>query len=80
MTAAVLPRELPTHAQALATRLSTEYGDGITADTVVDVVRSCYAPLAEARITGYVPTLLEKSSRERLRRLRAARTLSAAAG
>ena len=45
MTTAVLRQE-PEHVRALVTRLMREYGDRLPTDTVVEVVRSCYQPLA----------------------------------
>jgi hypothetical protein len=68
VTTAVLRQE-PEHVRALVTRLMREYGDRLPTDTVVEVVHSCYQPLAEARITAFVPTLVEHASRDRLRRL-----------
>src|SRR5664280_1328755 len=68
VTTAVLRQE-PEHVRALVTRLIREYGDRLPTDTVVEVVHSCYQPLAEARITAFVPTLVEHASRDRLRRL-----------
>lgn len=73
MSTAVLTREVPDHVRALVTRLSQEYGEQVPAETVAEVVQSCYTPLAQARITAYVPTLVEKSSRDRLRRLGSSR-------
>lgn len=65
---AVLHRE-PGHVQTLVTRLTAEYGDQLGTDTVTEIVRSCYQPLAQARIAAYVPILVEHASRDRLRRL-----------
>lgn len=79
MTTAVLHRE-PEHVQTLVTRLTAEYGDRLGADTVADTVRSCYQPLAQARITAYVPVLVEHASRDRLRRLAKPAAVAASAG
>jgi hypothetical protein len=69
VSTAVVTREVPDHVSALVSRLSREYGDRLPTETVAEVVASCYRPMAEARITAFVPTLVEKSSREMLRRL-----------
>lgn len=69
MSTAVLTRDVPAQVRALAAQLAGEYRGRVAAETVAEVVASCYRPLAQARITAFVLTLLEKSSRETLRRL-----------
>ncbi|MHA5054672.1 three-helix bundle dimerization domain-containing protein [Streptomyces sp. SD15] len=60
---------LPDTLQKLTDHLTASYADLLTAAVVREVVQDCYQPLSNARITNYVPILVEHNSRTRLRRL-----------
>lgn len=52
----------------VADRLATEYADTVPDRVVRDLVRDAYVPLSSARVTQFVPVLVDRSVRERLRR------------
>ena len=52
----------------VADRLATEYADRVPDRVVRDLVRDAYVPLSGARVTQFVPVLVDRSVRERLRR------------
>lgn len=51
----------------VADRLATEYADRVPDGEVRDLVRTAYGPLRAARVTQFVPVLVDRSVRERLR-------------
>jgi hypothetical protein len=51
----------------VADRLATEYADRVPDGVVRDLVRDAYVPLSGARVTQFVPVLVDRSVRERLR-------------
>jgi hypothetical protein len=52
----------------VADRLASEYADRVPDRVVRDLVHDAYAPLSSARVTQFVPVLVDRSVRERLRR------------
>jgi hypothetical protein len=48
-------------------RLTAEYADSVPAAVVQSLVSEIYAPLREARVTQFVPVLVDRSVRQRLR-------------
>ncbi|MBO3751403.1 hypothetical protein J5X84_35475 [Streptosporangiaceae bacterium NEAU-GS5] len=60
---------LPQAIQDLTGRLQMSYADRLTSTIVEGVVRDCYQPFADVRITSYVPMFVEHDSRSRLRQL-----------
>jgi hypothetical protein len=52
----------------VADRLVSEYADRVPDRVVRDLVRDAYVPLSSARVTQFVPVLVDRSVRERLRR------------
>ena len=52
----------------VADRLVTEYADSVPDRVVRDLVHDAYAPLSHAKVTQFVPVLVDRSVRERLKR------------
>lgn len=52
----------------VAERLANEYADRVPDGVVRDLVRDAYGPLSGARVTQFVPVLVDRSVRESLRR------------
>ena len=52
----------------VADRLASEYAGRVPDGVVRDLVRDAYGPLSHARVTQFVPVLVDRSVRERLRR------------
>jgi len=52
----------------VADRLVSEYADRVPDRVVRDLVHDAYVPLSAARVTQFVPVLVDRSVRERLRR------------
>jgi hypothetical protein len=52
----------------VADRLASEYADRVPDRVVRDLVRDAYGPLSSARVTQFVPVLIDRSVREQLRR------------
>lgn len=52
----------------VADRLVSEYANQVPDRVVRDLVRDAYVPLSSARVTQFVPVLVDRSVRERLRR------------
>jgi hypothetical protein len=52
----------------VAERLAAEYADTVPPSVVQDLVTEVYTPLREARVTQFVPVLVDRSVRDRLRR------------
>ncbi len=69
MGANTVEAALPGNIQDVTDRLTVSFTNLLTASVVRDVVRGCYEPLSDARITTYVPLLVEHNSRSKLRRL-----------
>jgi hypothetical protein len=51
----------------VADRLADEYADRVPAGVVRGMVRDAYTPIREARVTQFVPVLVDRSVRQRLR-------------
>jgi cell pole-organizing protein PopZ len=56
----------------VADRLASEYADRVPDRVVRDLVRDAYVPFLSARVTQFVPVLVDRSVRENLRRRRTA--------
>jgi hypothetical protein len=67
--------DLPAPIREVAERLRKIYRGRVADATVDKIVRDCYQPLADARIGGYVPILVENGSRQHLRDLAGPPTL-----
>jgi hypothetical protein len=52
----------------VADRLASEYADRVPDRVVRDLVHDAYLPLSSARVTQFVPVLVDRSVREQLRR------------
>ena len=63
------PQEGGVEAQVahVAERLTAEYADSVPATVVLDLVAEAYTPMREARVTQFVPVLVDRSVRQRLR-------------
>ena len=48
-------------------RLTAEYADTVPAGVVQNLVSEAYAPMREAKVTQFVPVLVDRSVRQRLR-------------
>ena len=51
----------------VADRLATEYADRVPDGVVRELVQDAYGPLRAARVTQFVPVLVDRSVRETLR-------------
>jgi hypothetical protein len=51
----------------VADRLAVEYADKVPDGVVRELVDDAYGPLRTARVTQFVPVLVDRSVRERLR-------------
>ena len=51
----------------VADRLASEYADRVPEPIVRDLVRDAYVPLSTARVTQFVPVLVDRTVRESLR-------------
>lgn len=51
----------------VADRLASEYADQVPDRIVRDLVRDAYVPLSSARVTQFVPVLVDRTVRESLR-------------
>ena len=51
----------------VADRLTAEYGDTVAPSVVRDLVDEAYSPYRQARVTQFVPVLVARSVRQRLR-------------
>jgi len=51
----------------VADRLVSEYADRVPGPVVRDLVHDAYEPLSTAKVTQFVPVLVDRSVRERLR-------------
>ncbi|WP_406510554.1 three-helix bundle dimerization domain-containing protein [Streptomyces sp. NBC_00212] len=69
MGANTVETALPDPIQEVTDRLTASFAGLLTASVVRDVVQGCYEPLRDARITNYVPILVEHNSRTKLRQL-----------
>ena len=54
----------------IADRLTAEYGDTVGPGVVRDLVDQAYSPYRQARVTQFVPVLVDRSVRQRLRAAR----------
>jgi hypothetical protein len=52
----------------VADRLADEYADKVPAGVVRGMVTEAYTPMRDARVTQFVPVLVARSVRQRLRR------------
>jgi hypothetical protein len=52
----------------IADRLTAEYGDSVGPNVVRELVDQAYSPFRQARVTQFVPVLVDRSVRQRLRR------------
>ena len=67
MTASSLPIEQ--QVAHVAERLANEYGDKVGPAVVRGMVDEAYSPYRGARVTQFVPVLVDRSVRQRLRRV-----------
>jgi hypothetical protein len=74
MNPTVLQDEMPERIENLVRILANAYHEQVPYSSVEAVVRSCYAPFAEAKFAAFVPNLVEHESRDRLRQLAASGT------
>jgi len=51
----------------LADRLAVEFADSVPGVVVRELVADAYGPLRTARVTQFVPVLVDRSVRQRLR-------------
>lgn len=51
----------------VADRLAVEYGETVGAGVVRELVDEAYSPYRQARVTQFVPVLVDRSVRQRLR-------------
>lgn len=51
----------------VADRLAVEYADTVGAGVVRELVDQAYSPFRQARVTQFVPVLVDRSVRQRLR-------------
>lgn len=51
----------------VADRLAVEYGETVGAGVVRELVDEAYSPFRQARVTQFVPVLVDRSVRQRLR-------------
>lgn len=51
----------------VADRLTAEYGDTVRPGLVRELVDQAYSPYREAKVTQFVPVLVDRSVRQRLR-------------
>lgn len=51
----------------VADRLTAEYGDQVGPGVVRELVDQAYSPYRQARVTQFVPVLVDRSVRQRLR-------------
>jgi hypothetical protein len=51
----------------VADRLAAEYGDTVGPGVVRDLVDQAYSPYRQARVTQFVPVLVDRTVRQRLR-------------
>lgn len=51
----------------VADRLAAEYADRVPDPVVRDLVTQAYRPMRQARVTQFVPVLVDRSVRQRLR-------------
>ena len=61
------PIQVEDQVAKVADRLASEYADRVPDRLVRDLVRDAYGPLRAARVTQFVPVLVDRSVRERLR-------------
>lgn len=66
----VQPLRVEDQVAKVADRLAVEYaGRGVPDEVVRDLVRNAFVPLSQARVTQFVPVLVDRSVRESLRHL-----------
>lgn len=65
MVEAAVPVEL--QVAKVAERLASEYADRVPSGVVHELVDAAYDPMRQARVTQFVPVLVDRSVRERLR-------------
>lgn len=53
--------------ERIADRLTVEYGDAVGPGVVRQLVDEAYSPYRQARVTQFVPVLVARSVRQRLR-------------
>lgn len=51
----------------VADRLAVEYGETVGAGVVRELVAQAYSPYRQAKVTQFVPVLVDRSVRQRLR-------------
>ena len=51
----------------VAERLASEYADQVPSGVVQQMVDAAYSPMKRAKVTQFVPVLVDRSVRERLR-------------
>ena len=61
------PIQIEDQVAKVADRLVTEYADKVPDRVVRDLVQDAYRPLSSARVTQFVPVLVDRTVRERLR-------------
>ena len=65
MVEAAVPVEL--QVAKVAERLASEYADRVPGQVVRELVDAAFRPMRQARVTQFVPVLVDRTVRERLR-------------
>lgn len=60
-------RTVDSQVERVADRLATEYADRVPGVVVREMVDAAYGPLRSARVTQFVPVLVDRTVRDRLR-------------
>ena len=63
------PHDLEAEVQRVTRMLKSQTATGASDDLIEETVRDCFAERGDARIKDFVALLVERSARERLRRL-----------